>query len=399
MQGVVSEKYSQRSLTRAGYIFNQSIRLVRAGREYFELLDQLIRQAKSTIHIQTYIFDEDETGRRVARALIEASQRKVKIALVVDGYASQNLSDSFIATLREAGVHFRFFAPLLKSQEFYFGRRLHHKVIVVDGRYSLVGGINIGNHYNDTAENVAWLDWALYTEGHVGVVLQQICEARLQRGLVKMVRQTLKPKPRFVVPVEGQFPVRPRINDWVRRKRDITGSYLEMLRNAQSHVCIISSYFLPGKVLRKHLSRATKRGVKVTVILAGISDVKMAKHAERFMYGWLLRNNITIYEYQRKVLHAKLATYDSRWVTIGSYNVNNISAYASVELNMDVYHEEFARDVDARLQRIITNECIQITEEVYRKKGTLWNRFIQRSSYDIFRIVLFLFTFYFKQRD
>jgi cardiolipin synthase len=117
------------------------------------------------------------------------------------------------------------------------------------------------------------------------------------------------------------------------------------------------------------------------------------------MYNWFLRNGIELYEYQPKVLHAKLATYDGKWVTVGSYNLNNISAYASVELNLDILDRGFAKDAEARLQRIVEHDCIQITPEYFQKKQTLLERFLQRSAYDIFRILLFVFTFYFKQRD
>ena len=147
------------------------------------------------------------------------------------------------------------------------------------------------------------------------------------------------------------------------------------------------------------IASATRRGVKVQVILAGISDVVIAKYAERFMYRWLLRNKVEVWEYQKRVLHAKLATYDDKWVTVGSYNLNNISAYASVELNLDIDDKGFAQDIGNRLNQIIESECIQITAEDFHKKQTLWEHFLQRSAYDIFRIILFLFTFYFKQRD
>jgi cardiolipin synthase len=100
--------------------------------------------------------------------------------------------------------------------------------------------------------------------------------------------------------------------------------------------------FFTGRTFRKKISRAVKRGVAVKVILAGTSDIKVAKHAERFLYDWLLKNNVEIYEYQETVLHAKVATYDGHFTTIGSYNVNNISAYASLELNMEIRDNEFA---------------------------------------------------------
>jgi cardiolipin synthase A/B len=383
----------------AGYNLNQEIRLVRSGSEYFDLLEELIHKAKHVIHLQTYIFDEDDTGKQIGSALMQAAQRGVKVFMVVDGYASQGLSDEFIFWLKSSGVRFRYFEPLLRSRNFYFGRRLHHKVVVVDGCHSLVGGINIGDHYNDTTTNRAWLDWALYSEGNIALKLQRICEPRTRNVFVKALNRTVKPPVAMPPSPDGRFLVRPRINDWVRRKREITQSYLEMLSKAQSHLYIISSYFIPGKILRRHLARASQRGVKIRVILAGITDVTMAKHAERYMYGWLLRNNIEIYEYQKRILHAKLATYDGKWVTVGSYNVNNISAYASVELNMDVLDQGFAADVENRLVRIIETDSIRITSESYHQSQNLWNRYVQRSSYDIFRFLLFIFTFYFKQRD
>jgi cardiolipin synthase A/B len=395
----ISTKPSLLEPDQSGYTLNRHIKLVRAGSEYFSLLEELINQAHHIIHLQTYIFDEDDTGRHIGKALMRAAMRGVKVFVVVDGYASQDLSHGFIGQLKESGVRFRFFEPVMRSKGFYFGRRLHHKIFVVDSKYSLVGGINIGDHYNETTRNVAWLDWALYVEGNIGHELQQICEPRTRKVALKVLNRTIKPPlPKPLVP-EGEYWVRTRINDWVRRKRQITNSYLQMLTGAQSHIYIISSYFIPGNVLRKYLSKASQRGVKIKLILTGISDVPLAKNAERYMYRWLLRNGIEIYEYQRKVLHAKLATYDGKWVTVGSYNINNISAYASVELNMDVLNSDFALDVEKRLIRIIDTDCMRITEEMHRQSQSLWNQFIQRSAYDIFRILLFIFTFYFKQRD
>jgi cardiolipin synthase len=117
------------------------------------------------------------------------------------------------------------------------------------------------------------------------------------------------------------------------------------------------------------------------------------------MYRWLLRNNIEIYEYTPKIVHSKLATFDGHWLTVGSYNVNNISAYASIELNLDVNDSSFVSKVEQKLERIMAHECVLITEEDFYRKLTLWDKFLQRSAYDIFRVLLFIFTFYFKQRD
>jgi cardiolipin synthase len=380
-----------------GYLPHNHVKLIKGGSEYFELLERMIREAKRTVYVQVYIFDEDDTGKRIAHALIEAARRKVDVYVLLDAYASQGLSGDFVDQLKKAGIHFRWFDPLLKSKHFYFGRRLHHKVIVTDTSRSLVGGMNISDRYNDTVHNSAWLDWALYAEGEVSAELEKVC-----RRMAKVRRKknwSEAEAPSISLPSGDQYPVRIRINDWVRRKMEITRSYLEMFRDASSHIIIMSPYFIPGYHFRRRIKQATRRGVKVQVILAGVSDIAIAKHAERFVYRWLLKNNVEIYEYQKNVLHGKVATFDRKWVTIGSYNVNNLSTYVSVELNLDVKHEQFAAQVEQRLRSIIEKDCVRITEDVYETRTGLVNRVLQRAAYDTFRVLFFLFTFYFKQRE
>ena len=389
---------SGRSSPSFSYTAHNTAKLVRGGEAYFTLLIKLIQQAQHTVHLQTYIYDEDETGIKVAEALIAASQRGVSVYLLADGYASQNLSDSFIMRLEQGGVRFRFFQPLLISDHFYFGRRLHHKVMVADARYSLIGGINISNKYNDGFGPPAWLDWALYAEGEIAPELVRVCLelwTRSKKERRKLMWQAQPPvkQPRHVCHI------RLRRNDWVQKRSQITNSYLEMFKDAKSHIYIMSSYFLPGMLFRKKMARAARRGVKIRLVLAGVSDVKLAKHAERYIYRWLFKNNIEVYEYNQTVLHAKIATYDDKWSTIGSYNVNNISAFASIELNLDINDETFARSMQQHIEKVIREDCEQITEEDYRTRYNFLKRLYQHSCYQIVRVLFFLFTFYFKQRS
>ncbi len=381
----------------APYYPHNTVRLIRGGAEYFDTLEQLLERAMHSVYLQTYIYEADETGNRIARALMHAANRGIYVHLLVDGYASQTLPKSFIKTLTEAGVQFRFFEPLFKSKHFYFGRRLHHKVTVVDGRFALVGGLNISDRYNDTATHKAWLDWAVLTEGEVSVALYNICASRsLSPWRLRGVQ--LPPAPPFQLP--GQIcPVRVRVNDWVRGKREITRSYVEMLQQARHQVIIMSSYFIPGRLIRRQMARAVKRGVRIRVVLAGVSDVRIAKHAERFMYRWLLKLGIEVYEYHRNVLHAKISTYDRKWVTIGSYNVNEISERASVELNLDIFDKAFAEEVETRLVEIMMKDCRRITAAQMSGPFNMFQRLVQWCSYQFIRTLLVLFTFYFKHRE
>ena len=170
-----------------------------------------------------------------------------------------------------------------------------------------------------------------------------------------------------------------------------------MFDHAEKRITIMCSYFLPGSVYQKKLSRAAKRGVDIKVILAGISDIKVAKNAERYLYDWLLKNKIGIYEYQPTILHAKAAVYDGKWTTIGSYNVNNISAQASLELNYDIKDKIFAKEVEKELDQIITTRCKKITLENYARSTGYFRKVWQHACYLFINNVLKLFTFYFKQ--
>jgi len=384
----------------AEFSARNKIQLIRGGREYFELLLHIINMATESIHLQTYIYDDDETGRQVADALKAAAQRNVSVYLLTDGYASQVMARQFINDLKEAGVNFRYFEPVFRSKYFYFGRRMHHKVLVADTKYGLVGGINITNRYNDMPGKPAWLDFAVYAEGEIARDLCVLCwktwnNFPLHMGITPCEEKELK----FDFHKEDTSQVRMRRNDWVRRKNQISATYREMFRNARSHITIMCSYFLPGKVIRRLLSNASKKGVKIRIITAGPSDVMLAKHAERWMYDWLLRNKIELYEYQPAVLHAKVAVCDSEWLTIGSYNVNDISAYASIELNLDVRNSVFVSQVEKTLEKIVQVECVPITRENHIRTRNVFKQFIRWFSYEFIRLGFYLLTFYYKQRS
>jgi len=388
----------KRKATTGSYSLHNTVKLVRGGQDYFDSLETMIVAAKHSIHVQVYIFDEDETGKRIARALIEASVRGVKVYILVDGYASKNLSKDFIDNFLRTGISFRRFEPILKSKSFYFGRRLHHKVVVTDGLYCLVAGLNISDRYNDIAETKAWLDWALYAEGEVATTLARVCVRRYKARLPN-TETPVNHTPLKIFEVDRDCAVRVRINDWVDRKREITNSYLEMFKKASSQIIIMSPYFLPGELIRRRIRQAVSRGVRIRVIQAGISDIGMSKYAERYLYRWLFKNKVEIFEYQKTVLHGKIAVCDGQWMTVGSYNLNNLSAYVSIELNLDVNNPRFAKKVERHLQEIIETDCVQITEEVYNKRTNVLVHVLQKTSYNLLRMVLFLFTFYFKQRE
>ena len=140
-----------------GYSTHNKVKLIHGGKEYFDLLLDLINKATASIHLQTYVYDDDETVSIIAVALNAAAQRNVSVYLLAGAYASRVMSQRFIDELRESGIHFRFFEPFFRNKYFYFGRRMHHKVFVADAKFALTGGINIANRYNDMPGMPAWI--------------------------------------------------------------------------------------------------------------------------------------------------------------------------------------------------------------------------------------------------
>lgn len=328
---------------------------------------------------------------------MNAAQKGVDVFLLLDGYASQGLPDEFIQRLRKAGVQFRFFEPLFRSRSFYFGRRLHSKVLVTDARFAVVGGVNITDRYNDMPGQPAWLDFALFAEGPVAVEACNLCRNVWSGSKKRIKSANCDADSEFTFTDNEASLVRLRRNDWVNNRLQISNSYLEMFRTASTQITILSSYALPGNIFRKNLERAIRRGVKITMIVSGESDVKLVKLAERYWYSWLVRNNIQIYEYTKNVLHGKLAVCDKKWMTIGSYNVNDLSAYVSVELNFDVEDPAFVEKVDKTLEKIIEEDCRKISVESVTRVTAL-KKFGRWIAYMLIRLTFSISTFYYRKQ-
>lgn len=378
---------------------DQGVKLLSGGRAYFELLIQLIEQAKERIHLQVYIYEPDETGQEVANALIRAAKRKVNVYVLVDGYGSQGLKRKFTEQFSENGIHFRFFKPLFKGSDFYIGRRLHQKLLVIDARCALVTGINIGDRYNDKPGRAAWLDFGVYVNGDIASRLCELCWVTWRN--FKRIKQPLCKPSSSVVCIDHRHTadVRVRRNDWVRQKHEISDTYNEILRNARSRVIMLSSYFLPGYHVRQDIKAARKNGVAVVLIVCSRMDVPLVKDAERYMYNWLLRYGVKIYEYSGNVLHGKLATCDDQWMTIGSFNVNDLSARASIELNLDIRSESFVSEVVYQMEQIMETQAVPVDTAGFARSNTWWHQLIQWFAFTFLRVLFFLGTFYMKQDD
>jgi cardiolipin synthase len=363
----------------------ENIELVHSGNNYFELLEDLIDRSKDTIQFQTYIFDTDETGMRIVNALKRAAARKVDIWLMVDAFGSNAFSHEIIKELKDRGIHFRKFSPLFSNESIYFGRRLHYKIIVCDKQKALTGGINIANKYSDASDEKPWLDYAILTNGEVCEYLHILCE----NAYTKKSGRTLRLWEASAKASDtSSKAVSFKLNDWIKGKNEIYKSYIQQIKKAERSITIISSYFLPAAVFRKHLVAAVKRGVDVKIILAGKSDVTSVRLAENYMYAFYLRNKIKIYEWTNSVMHGKAMIIDDNWATIGSYNINFLSRYISIELNTDVSDKEFVSEFSKHINAIITNGCNFVDPKAFKEKSNIFYKLKIWFAYNFYRLIM-----------
>ena len=354
------------------------IRLVHSGKPYFEELGRLIDSAGQTIYLLVYIFDEDETGKLVLHHLEKAASRGVEIYFIADGYGSASLSSNFGERMIKSGINFKFFSPVSIFKTINSGRRLHQKVCVADGKKALVGGINISDKYRGTKSAKPWFDLALYIEGPLCTDLHVMCkniwEKQYRNKKTGVLHQHLR---------SGGVMARMVQNDWLRRKNEISSSYKKKLQAASSKIVIAASYFLPSRRFLNILLRAAKKGRNISIILSRDSDVPFIKPAIAYLYNRMLSAGIRIFEYDQSVLHAKAVMVDNRWVSIGSHNLNHLSEYISMELNIEVLDKHFGTLFNHEMELLIKNHCQEVTLDSYEKTNNKFKKLSQWFSYKL----------------
>ena len=369
------------------YKNGHSVELLRSGESFFAANIKAIDQAKHYIHFQSYIVDEDETGMRIIDALVRAAERGIRTYLLLDAFGTKYLSGSFIKKIEDSGILFRFFSPVFITRGFQLSLRLHHKVLLVDGETAIIGGMNFANRYHGTTQLREWLDFALIVKGpecaHINSILKKLWNKTFlskQERSHEIIHST-----KFY---EENVRLRVLENNWYHNKIEILTSYRSAFKHAHDRMIIFASYFLPGRNERKLLRNASRRGVDITIVLSAESDAPMFKRATNFLYDFILRNNIKIYEYLPSNLHAKVATVDGKWCTIGSYNLNHLSDYGSIELNVDVLDTRFAGQFEKLLLEIIEKDCKQVTFEDYMRRRTWLYQFSDWFSYQMIRLLM-----------
>lgn len=380
--------------SRYEYKTGHSVELLVSGEPYFAALEKTIDEAEKYIHFQTYIVDEDETGIRIINALIRAAKRGVRVYFLLDAYGTSYLTGGLIKSIEDSGIFLRFFSPSFITNGFHLSLRLHHKVILADGDTAIIGGMNVANRYHGSNEKKAWLDFAVKIKGPECARTLDILKKTWNKTFISKQERSSEMVHNPIFQREN-IHLKVLQNNWYRNKIEILKSYRYALRHSQNRMIMFASYFLPGRNERRLLRNASRRGVDIKIVLAADSDAPVFKRATSFLYGFILRNNIRIYEYLPSNLHAKVATVDGKWSTIGSYNFNHLSDYGSIELNVDISDTRFSGKFETQLLQIIKRDCRQVTIQDYLRGRSWYKRPFEWFSYQMIRLlmrVMFLLT-------
>lgn len=351
-----------------GYVKGNSLRLLYNGIEYFPALLDAINLSRHEILIETYMYEFDEVGEAVALALIAAAQRKVVVKLHLDGFGAANFPPSWQEKLVRMGVQVLFFRP--EVGRFFFDRarlrRLHRKLVVIDGEIAFIGGINIISDYNQEIPDLPpRYDYAVEVRGALVPKMhatadrlwRQTAWVHFKHQWLRMSR--LRPLGEVAGHAEAKFVVR----DNLRHRRDIEREYLRAIESARHEIIIANAYFLPGLRFRRALICAAKRGVRVVVLVQGVIEHVILYFATRAFYHQFLAVGIEVHEYRKGFMHAKVAVIDGRWSTVGSSNLDPFSLLLAREANIFVRDMVFSGQLRADLLRVLQDESAQIRQE------------------------------------
>lgn len=332
--------------------------LLENGSRYFPALLQALEEARTEIHLESYIFAaQDPTGQQVVDALCGAAVRGVRVRVLLDGFGCRDFPDPVARRLEQAGAELLFFRPELASFRFRRNRlrRMHRKTVVVDARLALVGGINVIDDGNAPDHPDHRYDYAVRVEGPLVADVWRAVRhlwwvVRWSRlGRRPPVEEGLRPHGRAV----GGQPAAYLVRDNLRHRRDIEAAYLTAFDAARVEILVANAYFLPGRRFRHALIRAARRGVRVVLLMQGRTDHPLYLLAAQAFYGHFLDNGVEIHEYQASYLHAKVATVDEDWATVGSSNIDPFSLVLAREGNVVARDCHFNEALRTSLYRAI----------------------------------------------
>jgi cardiolipin synthase len=345
--------------------------LLEAGTAYFPALEAAIASARHEVYLETYIFADDTTGRRIARALAEAAAQGVRTHVIIDGLTVRRYSGGIRDRLLAANVSLGIYRPDITPRDFRRTRlrRLHRKLAVIDGRVAFVGGINIIDDMHTPGHKPPRYDYAVRVEGPLVAEIRAEADRLWRLIALSNFKQWWDAPPAPAGPEPAGFQRAAfLVRDNFRHRSDIEDAYLAAIDSANEEIIIASAYFFPGLAFRRALIAAARRGVRVVVLLQKRVEYVLLHYASRALYGQLLDAGVQIHEYETSFLHAKVAVVDARWATVGSSNIDPLSLLLAREANVVAEDRKFAQELRERLLERIRHGAVPVSRPRWRKK-------------------------------
>ena len=313
------------------------------GADLYEDMLAAIDGARERVLFESFIVKDDEVGQRFKAALIAAAERGVEVFVIYDVFANLVVKRTFFEFPPSVHVvRYPALKPGMLLLDVRKSGRDHRKLLVVDGEIAFVGGYNIGSAYA-----TQWRDTHLRVRGPSAWELENAFidfwnqhRAPAQPALPEHGSTLWEPSLRVHrnVPSQLIYPIR--------------GMYLEAIDRASEHISITQPYFIPDRTMVRALLAAARRGVDVRVLVPAASNHVITDWLSRGFYAALLRGGVTIWRFERAMIHAKTMTVDGRWSTIGTANIDRLSLTGNYEVNVEL----FDRGVAEHLERVFATD-------------------------------------------
>jgi cardiolipin synthase len=325
---------------------NNSVKLLVNGEEKFPEVKKALEEARHHIHIEYYIYEQDEIGTSIIELMIRKAREGVEVRFIYDDFGSPTIKKKIERRMREAGVEVH---PFHKVHFYLLANRInyrnHRKIIVVDGQTAFVGGINVADKYiNDKPGQLFWRDTHLRIDGPGVYYLQYLFLSDWNFCCSKKLK-----------PADLHFKPNPRVRDDVfvqiaaggpdSMQPSIVYSILQAIYLAKEEILITTPYFIPSESINDALCIAALSGLSVKLIVPGVCDSKFVNAASKSYYNELLQAGVEIYMYQKGFVHAKTLIADGKLSIIGTANMDHRSFELNFEVNAIVYDRPLAQQM------------------------------------------------------
>lgn len=342
------------------FIAGNRHQVLQNGDEIFPAMLGAIRNARTSITFESYIYWSGDIGRDFASSLVERARNGVKVHVLLDWVGSAKMDDALIDAMKTAGVQVRKFHPPHWSHLGRLNNRTHRKILVVDGRIAFTGGVGIAPPWSGHAQDPDhWRDTHFQVEGPVVAQMQAV----FLDNWIKVTGDVLY-GPDYFPPLKpaGQGHAQVFSSSPTGGSESMQLMYLMAITAATRSIDLAASYFVPDELALGAMVEAMKRGVKLRFIVPGEHiDSETVRSASRAKWGPLLEAGAVIAQYQPTMFHCKVMIVDDLLVSVGSTNFDNRSFRLNDEATLNIVDATFASEqksifeADLRRSRLITN--------------------------------------------